>query len=57
MNPPCQGCERRTVRPNCHATCKEYTEFVKERNKCHENRRKDDVILNYVKDRHKIQRR
>lgn len=57
MNPPCQGCERRTVRPNCHATCKEYAEFVNERNKYHENRRKDDVILNYVKDRHKIQRR
>lgn len=41
MMPPCKGCERRTVHPNCHATCKEYSAFNIERQKIR-NRRYDD---------------
>lgn len=31
MVAPCQGCERRTVHPNCHATCQEYLAYNLER--------------------------
>ena len=31
MRAPCQHCERRTVRPNCHAACAAYKQFAAER--------------------------
>lgn len=51
-NSPCKGCERRTARPNCHATCQYYKDFVIERQKYHEERRKQSVIAEYIKLRH-----
>ena len=32
MNAPCKDCERRTVHPNCHATCEQYKAYAEERN-------------------------
>lgn len=51
-NSPCKGCERRTARPNCHATCEEYKDFVNERHHYNEERRKQSVIAEYIKSRH-----
>ena len=31
MTAPCKNCERRTIHPNCHATCEEYKRFSQER--------------------------
>jgi len=53
MVAPCQGCERRTVHPNCHATCDQYLAYNLERQqiraKHHEfveegNARKEQII-------------
>ena len=48
---PCKGCERRTVRPNCHATCEQYAEFVKNLDKDKRQLREDAVFHEYVKER------
>ena len=49
--PPCKDCERRTVRPNCHATCAEYKEFVECRNNVNTKRREDGNYYDYIKKR------
>ena len=48
---PCKGCERRTVRPNCHATCEQYAEFVRNLEKYKRKLREDTVFHEYVKER------
>ena len=47
--PPCINCERRTIRPNCHATCEDYKAFVAERNEMNARRRLDGEYYDYVK--------
>lgn len=51
--PPCINCERRTARPNCHAKCAEYKEFVIERNKISEKRRAEGNLYEYINMRNK----
>ena len=53
MTAPCKNCERRTVRPNCHATCKEYTEFVKQRNKYNSQKLEHSRLLDYIAEKNK----
>lgn len=49
---PCKDCERRRAHPNCHATCQDYKAFVIERQKYQEERRKNSIIAEYVKQKH-----
>ncbi len=48
INSPCKGCERRTVKPNCHATCQDYKDFVIKRQEYLAAKRKDNVICEYI---------
>lgn len=60
MVAPCQGCERRTVHPNCHASCQEYLAYNLERQKIRGKRYEDfqsatvrkDQILKLSKAKH-----
>lgn len=36
MRAPCQGCQDRTVTPNCHGTCEQYQLYVEERERIRE---------------------
>jgi len=47
----CKGCERRTVRPNCHATCAEYAKYKTELARARKHERKDEEVIAYLKDR------
>lgn len=46
---PCKNCERRTVKPNCHATCQDYADFVNDREKYRADKRKNAIIAEYIK--------
>ncbi len=48
---PCKNCERRVAHPNCHATCQDYKDFIVERQKYREERQKQSLIAEYVKQR------
>lgn len=58
---PCKNCERRVAHPNCHVTCQEYKDFVIERQQYREERQKQSLIAEYVKQKHerleKLERR
>lgn len=53
MTAPCKGCDRRTVHPNCHSTCKAYKEYAEERNRINAQKLERGVILGYAKERQK----
>lgn len=55
--PPCKGCERRTVHPNCHATCEAYKQFVAEQSSANDNRRRYNQYWDYVKHRNQNKKR
>ena len=48
---PCKNCERRTIHPNCHATCEQYVNFINEHRKYQLAKQDDNVFLGYVKER------
>lgn len=50
LKPPCKGCERRTAHPNCHSTCQQYKDFVQDRQKYRDERRKNCLLVEYIKD-------
>ena len=39
--PPCKGCQDRTVTPNCHSTCSRYLEYRAYQDKKNEALRKE----------------
>ena len=53
-NSPCwnngKGCDKRTVSPNCHETCKDYNDWVLERAKCQINNATQKAYLGYYFD-------
>lgn len=48
---PCKNCESRMIHPNCHATCEQYAEFVRNLDKYKRKLREDAVFHEYVKER------
>lgn len=48
MMPPCQGCEDRTVTPNCHMGCKRYQQYATEREKIRMARAKDRGVTDIM---------
>ena len=48
----CNGCQDRTIEPNCHTTCELYLEYRKELDKRNSNKAKLDQsdYLRYVRD-------
>ena len=54
---PCKGCLRRTVRPNCHATCDAYADFVNEQNRVRDERKRNSIIVDYIKNAQRTKRR
>jgi hypothetical protein len=53
---PCKGCESRTVHPNCHAACAKYAEFINDHQKYAKQKRENEIVLGYIKER-KLKRR
>jgi hypothetical protein len=53
-NSPCynngEGCQKRTINPNCHSTCKEYNDWVLERAKCQIKNATQKAYLGYYFD-------
>lgn len=50
MVSPCKGCERRTVRPNCHGTCGSYKRYVAERELIRTRREEDGKIIGAIRE-------
>jgi hypothetical protein len=50
MVSPCKGCERRTVRPNCHGTCGSYKKYVAERELIRNRREKEGKIISAIRE-------
>ena len=48
---PCKNCERRTIHPNCHATCEQYANFINEHRKYQRSKQDEEIILSYIKER------
>lgn len=48
MKPACMGCGRRTAMPNCHDTCEEYQEYVRQRKARREAGEERRIIRDYV---------
>lgn len=48
MRPPCQGCEDRTVLPNCHMGCRKYQEYATEREKIRQARAADRGVTDIL---------
>jgi hypothetical protein len=46
---PCKGCLKRSAHPNCHITCDLYAEFVHFRQTYNADRRKKNLIYEYIK--------
>ncbi len=55
IKPPCYGCTERKV--GCHGNCEGYAEFQKKVQKQNENRKKEDVFIDFKRSKDiKIQR-
>jgi len=48
---PCKNCERRTVKPNCHAKCQEYKDYVIERQQMYKKRAEESEIYEALADK------